>query len=690
VSLRRITTVFFIGYTAVALALLLASDVPLWPQGVLLVALYGAFMVVVLSSLHRYILLPIHRLTDFISRSSIATATPLGERTRGSAVLHIEQVVKDTFDRLQHFQLLYASMREGVAVRELILDADGKPWDYRYLEINPAYEKMSEYTREQLIGRTWRELIRSKTVAWPKEYDDFVDVALRGAARRFTREYHGRYYEVQAYQPRPMQFAAVYSDITEQLQAEKQTWENYDDLVRLVTTMGDMLFIFDATGRILHVNSAVEATLGFSAPELLGRAVVELHPADLLQETEENVQEVLLGRPTTRSIPLVAKDGTLIDVETRSTRGKWRGQEAVFAVVRDVRERLLAEKQLRYLSLHDQLTDIYNRAFFSAELERLQGSREYPISIIVADANGLKLINDVLGHREGDDFLKACADVLKSVLRKSDILARVGGDEFAVILPRTGEEAAAGVLARIRTAGASFSSEDCVLPMSLSIGVATANSPSIMLDDVYKLADHLMYRDKLAERSLAHRNILNALLQVLAERDFGAVGHTKRLRETCLRLGKSFDFSAKQLEALALFADVHDLGLVGVSPAIMSSRARLTEEEYGLIKQHPERGLRIAYTFPEVAPVADLILAHHEHYDGSGYPLGLKETEIPLECRILAVADAYEVMTAGRPYRDPLAPAEALAELKRCAGWQFDPHVVERFIREHEVGGLFE
>ncbi|MBT9154844.1 MAG: Cyclic di-GMP phosphodiesterase response regulator RpfG [Firmicutes bacterium] len=538
---------------------------------------------------------------------------------------------------------------------------------------------MSEFTRQQLIGKTWREIIGSETAAWPKEYDDYVDVALRGTSRRFTRVYQGRYYEVQAYQPRPRQFAAIYTDITEQIEAERQTWENYDDWARLVTTMGDMLFIFDTTGGILHVNSAVEATLGYSAQELMGKAVSELHPEEMLQETEVNMQEVLMGRPPTRAVPLVAKDGTLIDVEIRSTRGKWRGQEAVFAVVRDVRERFLAEKQLRYLSLHDQPTDVYNRAFFSAEMERLQGSRDYPISIIMADANGLKLINDVLGHRAGDEFLRASAAVFKCVLRKSDVLARVGGDEFAAILPRTGADVAGKVLERIRTASESFGAEGCVLPMSLSLGVATANDESVSLDDTYKLADHLMYRDKLAERSVAHRNILNALLQVLAERDFGALGHTARLKEFCLALGRSFDLTTKQLEALALLAEVHDLGLIGVNPTLLSSRSRLTKEEYGLIKQHSERGLRIAYTFPELAGVADFILAHHERWDGSGYPLGIRGTDIPLECRILAVADAYEVMTGGRPYREPLSPSLALAELVCCAGRQFDPDVVERF-----------
>ena len=678
-SLRRITTVFFVGYTAVAFGLLLANGLSLWPQGVLLVLLQGAFMAAVLLPLHRYVLLPINRLMDFIARRSIATATPPCPQTKGNAVLHIEQVVKDTFDRLQHLELLYASMREGIALRELILDTDGKPWDYRFLEVNPAYEKILEFSREQLIGKTWRELARVETVGWPKEFDDYVDVALRGAVRRFTRAYQGRHFQVHAYQPRPMQFACIYTDITEQLDAEKQTWENYDDLVRLVTTMGDMLFVLDTAGRILHVNSAVETTLGYEAHELMGRAALELHPEELLAETEENIQEVLKGMAPARAIPLLARDGTLIDVETRSTRSKWRGQEAVFAVVRDVRERLLAERRLRYLSLHDQLTDVYNRAFFSAEMDRLQDSREYPISIITADANGLKLINDVLGHRAGDEFLRACATVLKSVLRKSDILARVGGDEFAVILPRTGEGAAAAVLERILAAEDSFCAENCVLPMSLSLGVATAASQSVSLDDTYKLADHLMYRDKLAERSIAHRNILDALLQLLAERDFGSLGHTEHLKKWCLELGHSFDLSAKQLEALALLADVHDIGLVGVGPEILHSRARLTEEEYKLLRQHPERGLRIAYTFPELAGVADFLLAHHEHWDGRGYPLGLRATEIPLECRILAVADAYEVMTSGRPYRAPLSSALALAELKLCAGMQFDPAVVDRF-----------
>ncbi|MBC7336896.1 MAG: HD-GYP domain-containing protein, partial [Clostridia bacterium] len=166
---------------------------------------------------------------------------------------------------------------------------------------------------------------------------------------------------------------------------------------------------------------------------------------------------------------------------------------------------------------------------------------------------------------------------------------------------------------------------------------------------------------------------------VLEEKDFVAAGHAQRVEEWCLKVGEKIGLSPRQTADLALLARVHDLGKVAVPDSVLFKKGPLTEEELNIMRQHCERGYRIALSSPDLAGVADLILKHHERWDGTGYPLGLKGEEIPVECRILAIADAFDAMISRRPYREPVPVEAALAELKRCAGSQFDPHLVEVF-----------
>lgn len=346
----------------------------------------------------------------------------------------------------------------------------------------------------------------------------------------------------------------------------------------------------------------------------------------------------------------------------------------------EITERKRYEEKLSFLSLHDSLTGLYNRAFFEGELDRLSGSREYPITILVADLDGLKVVNDTLGHAKGDEMLKACAEVLQGSLRRSDILARIGGDEFAAIIPNTGEKAGEDLARRIRSAVEAYNKEHPDLLLHLSLGVATCRSPDESLEDTLKKADDLMYRNKLLNRASARNQIVGTLMAALNEKDYLCTGHAERLQEMCLKIGEKLGLSPQQIADLALLAKVHDLGKVAVPDNILFKPGPLTDEERQVMQQHPEKGYRIALSSPDLARVADLILKHHERWDGKGYPLGLKEEEIPLECRILAIADAFDAMTVERPYTKPLSKAEALRELKRCAGSQFDPRLVEVFL----------
>ena len=350
-------------------------------------------------------------------------------------------------------------------------------------------------------------------------------------------------------------------------------------------------------------------------------------------------------------------------------------------MIQDITERKLYEKRLQYISLHDQLTGLYNRTYFEEEMQRLSKSREYPISILSADLDGLKLINDTLGHIKGDEMLIRCTEALVGSLRTSDILARIGGDEFAAILPKTDSAEGEAIHARIKADIEAYNQGSADLPLSISIGLATANSAEEgALLGALKTADYFMYKEKLYRRGSSRDQIVSALMVALAERDFIAEGHADRVKILCNEMGLKAGLSATQLADLTLLAQVHDLGKVGIPDHILFKPGPLTDEEWEIMKMHPEKGYRIASASSDLAVVADLILKHHEHWNGQGYPQGLEKEDIPIECRILSIVDAYDAMINKRPYNKVKTKAEALTELQRCAGSQFDPKLIEIFM----------
>ncbi len=341
-------------------------------------------------------------------------------------------------------------------------------------------------------------------------------------------------------------------------------------------------------------------------------------------------------------------------------------------------EQRKTEEKIRYISFHDILTDLYNRAFLEEEMRRLDTKRQLPISIIMIDLNGLKLVNDTYGHQVGDELLKKVASILNNSCRQEDVIARWGGDEFVILLPRTWRNEATKIGKRIRKKCRETKVRD--IPVSIALGVSAKENSEETIADTLKEAEDNMYKQKLSESRSTRSAVLNALLKTLATKSYETEEHTRRMQKAALKMGEKLGLPDSELSRLTLLITLHDIGKINLSEELLTKKGTLTDSEWKVMKKHPETGYRIARATEEFSHVAEDILSHHEHWDGKGYPRGLKGEKIPLLARITAIADAFEVMLNGRPYKKSMSWSEIINEFKRCSGKQFDPELVEVFL----------
>jgi len=412
------------------------------------------------------------------------------------------------------------------------------------------------------------------------------------------------------------------------------------------------------------------------------------------QYKEMVVQGILtpMGTSTDESIwlgvPLKVEDKTIGAMVVQSytnpnlySEDDIKFMEFVSSQVATVIERKSSEERIKSLSFHDALTGLYNRAYFEEELERYNFPRYYPLSIVMLDVNGLKVINDTFGHSEGDRLLQHLSQVLTSVSRQGDILARIGGDEFAILLPSTTSEQAHEFCERIKETCQQDKIKPIYLRLNISLGHTTQEGEYKDINSFLKEADRNMYQDKLFNGKSREKHFLEAFRIVLAERDPHTSDHAQRLQELALSLGKRVGLTEYQLGNLKLLALLHDIGKIGIPDSILFKTYDLTPSEWKKMKEHSRIGYRMAKNIPDFAPIAQEILYHHEQWDGNGYPDGLKGEKIPLLSRIISIIDAYDVMQSRRPYKGTISKAKALKEIKSCAGTQFDPQLVEIFLR---------
>ncbi len=466
--------------------------------------------------------------------------------------------------------LLVENMPDAFARHRIILDSQGNPADFVYLDVNSAFEKMTGLTRDKIKGKKATEIFIATRDFGLDCIDLLGKVALTGENKMipYYHQLQQRWFEISVYSDEPDYFITIFKDISDIRRAQK----------------------------------------------------------------------------------------VLID---------------------HCREQRKVKAALNYQLFHDQLTGLYNRAYMEEEMKRLDAKKQLPVSIIMLDLNGLKLVNDTCGHSAGDEMLRCAAEILKNACREEDAIFRWGGDEFVVILTQAKAGEVEAICKRIKDKCCKRFVEN--VPVSMALGTATRDSSNKNMADVLKKAEDEMYKEKLLESRSARSSVLSALINTLQAKSYETEAHTRNMQEMALKIGRQIKLSDSELSRLELLITLHDIGKINIPEEILTKDKPLTQEEWKVIRKHPETGYRIARLTEQFAPVAEEILAHHERWDGTGYPRGLKGTEIPLLARITALVDAFEVMTNGRPYKKALTQKEVVAEIKRCAGTQFDPQLVEAF-----------
>ncbi|WP_084288149.1 PAS domain S-box protein [Desulfovermiculus halophilus] len=364
------------------------------------------------------------------------------------------------------------------------------------------------------------------------------------------------------------------TDITEKRQAELDLQRREKWFRHILSVSPVIKYTLDPeTLAVTWVSPNIHRQLGYTQDEILKPDWWQDHiHAQDREQALRNSSKIFTQEEIVHEYRFIKKDGSVLWVQDnlRLIKDDQARPQEIVGSWTDITDRKGYEQQLRYLSFHDQLTGLYNRAYLENELERLNKSREYPIVIICMDLDGLKLVNDSMGHQYGDHQLKACGQILQRSFRGADIVARAGGDEFTALLPTTDPDDGEQIANRIREQVDAYNREHAVkIPLSLSIGLACADQESQNLDYAFKRAEDLMYQDKLSRDLNSRSQIMKALMAALEERDFITSGHAHRLENLSLQLGRKVHLSSARLSALKLLAQVHDLGKVGIPDHIL-------------------------------------------------------------------------------------------------------------------------
>ncbi|MEG6584381.1 PAS domain S-box protein [Dendrosporobacter sp. 1207_IL3150] len=588
----------------------------------------------------------------------------------------------------QKYRDLFNALNDGVAIHGF---QEGENPFTNFFEVNETYCKQRGYTRDELLKLTPLDIHPSQVA--DKDIKGLVSKIIANKELIFEKEHcrkDGTIFPVEI-NNRIINFQgktaclSIIRDISQRKLMESKAMNSEKRYRGLFNNMKDGAVVHrfnskDVYQPIIEVNNVMCDMLGYSKEELANLTSVNrsshvfkidvLKVKDILKDKGSMLFETYLEN----------KGGKKIPVEINCHVFDLDNEPVFLSIVRDISERKISEERIKFFSEHDALTGLYNRGYFENILKKYKAEKRKPKGILICDLDGLKIINDTLGHEVGDNLIISAANVLvKCVPNEEAIIARIGGDEFAIIIKNNASCSAKDICERVRQSIINSNQNKDIAPLRMSIGYSDNEDGSFDIEGMLKQADDLMYKDKLSKKQDGVNTIAREFIESTNNKPF-AKENVEHVQKIITLFAQNLGFSESHITDLRLFAKFHDIGKVVVPEQILLKKGSLSEKEWGEIRRHPEIGYRICKMLPDILHVPEWILKHHEWWNGEGYPIGLKGEEIPLECRILAIIDSYDAMLSERPYRRALTKEDAIKELQKGAGKQFDPDLTKRFV----------
>ena len=439
---------------------------------------------------------------------------------------------------------------------------------------------------------------------------------------------------------------------------------------------------------ILFANKMFETIIGKPKEDLTATDWQDLVHPDSLGADERALWAFQEGQTDAYELDkkIIKPDGTdiWVNIVITAVQLEHSDKRSYLYLLQDISQRKRREAEIYYTSVYDDMTGLYNRGYIDHEITRIEAENRLPVSVIMCDVDGLMLINDAFGREEGDTLLKEVSSILKECCREGDIVGRIGGDEFIILFPETDNDEVYAVYQRIKNTCEERNAHPRtnIHFTSFSLGYATKTYEDEKLTDVIKIAAGHMYTRKLLTQKSLHSAVLTSIKATLFEKSNETEEHVERMAVMAVALGKEMGLRGEELDKLELGSLLHDIGKIRVDLSILTKPGKLNEKEWEEIRKHPETGYRIAQSVAELQNVSEIILSHQEKWDGSGYPRHLSGEKIPIEARIISVVDAFDAMTSDRGYQKVLSREEAILEIQRCAGSQFDPRIASIFIEK--------
>ena len=565
--------------------------------------------------------------------------------------------------------------------------------------VNPAYIEIISRTNQDIVGNDWKAMTHPQDLEREEIlFGAFLkgEITEYGIEKRLINKMGESFWvklgisSLDLNGSDDFNYLCMVEDISERKKVSEALQESERSKSVLLSHIPGLAYrcLNDDHWTMEFVSDGCLDLTGYKPSDLIGNQVIsynEIIDPQYREVLRRQWEQVLLKHDDFRAEYQIITQDKQVKWVLELAQGIYDRKGSVIAlegIVIDITQTKLRDAQIRYMDDHDFLTGLYNRKYFEIEKIRFNQQSYLPLSILIGDINGVRLINDAYGYTEGDRLIVDTAQLLKSSCDSSSLLFRTGGDEFIVLLPNTSESKMSDILRRIQHKCKLYNlqPENQLVQLNLSLGAATRVHMSQSIDKVLHQAMDSLHKNKILESKSYHSSILSSIQATMFAKSQNTEEHAERLSILCRLMGEQLDLSQSQMDELMLFAMLHDIGKIGIDDNVLNKPSKLTDDEWIIMKKHTEIGYRIALSSPELHSIANYILTHHEHWDGKGYPQGLKEEEIPLLSRILGLVDAYDAMTQDRVYRKAMSKEDAMNEILRNKGTQFDPTLTDMFI----------